>query len=133
KQVQLGFVAEEAGLVHREILEQLRQLLLALGADKEAIVAVEGLQVTLPQTAQQAVLQKMHAPLVKIHAALFIDERAEELQFGRIELHSNARCAHEFFLASLRRLIPRCLRYAVPPRSLAGRRFRQLARSARAG
>ena len=51
KEFQLRFIAEKAGLVDGEILEQLRQFLLALLADEEAIVAVEGIDAALFEAA----------------------------------------------------------------------------------
>ena len=81
EQVELSFVAEEAGFVDGKVLEQPGELVLALLADEQAIVAVEGVQAALAQAAEQAVLQEVGAAFVEMHAALLVDEGLQELEF----------------------------------------------------
>jgi hypothetical protein len=78
----LRLVPEEAGLIDREVFEQKRQFLFPLLADEQAIVAVERIQMALLQPLLQAVLQEGGAPFVEVHAALLVNERLQEFQFG---------------------------------------------------
>ena len=59
----------------------LRQFLLALLADEQAVVGVEGIDAALLQAAQQPVLQEVRAALVEVHAALLVDQGLQQLQF----------------------------------------------------
>ena len=74
KQIELRLVAEETGLVDREVFQQLGQFVLALRADEQAVIRVEGVDAAFLEPAQQPVLEKVRAPLVEVHAALLIDE-----------------------------------------------------------
>ena len=67
-------MAEEAGLVDGQILQELGQFVLALGADQHPVIGVEGVDTALLQAAQQAVLKKVRAPLVEMHAAFLVNE-----------------------------------------------------------
>ncbi len=64
KKVQLRLVAEKAGLIDGQVLDQFRQLLFPRLTDEEAIITVEGIQATLFETALQPVLEKGGAALV---------------------------------------------------------------------
>ncbi len=81
KQVQLRLVAEEAGLVDREVFEQERQFLFPVPADEQAVVAVKGIQLAFLHAPVQSVLEERSAPVVEVHAALLIHERLQQLQF----------------------------------------------------
>ena len=96
KQIQLRLVAEEAGLVDGQVLQQLGQFLLALLADQQPVVGVERIDAALLQAAQQPVLQEVRAPLVEVHAALLVDQRLQQLQFRVRQYGSRCRsgCAH---------------------------------------
>ncbi len=96
KQIQLRLVAEEAGLVDRQVLQQLGQFVLALVADQQPVVGVEGIGAAFLQAAQQPVLKKVGAALVEVHAALLVDERLQQLQFRFRQYGSRCRsgCAH---------------------------------------
>src|SRR5882762_11369178 len=82
KQVELGAVAEEAGFVDGEILQQQGQLFFALRGTQMAIVAVEGFHLAFLQTPLQPVLEERGAALVEVHAALAVNECLQQLEFG---------------------------------------------------
>src|SRR5262245_26439606 len=96
EQVQLWLIAKETGFVHREVFEQSGKFLLSLTAGEQTIVAVEAVNSAGFQTALQSVLQKMDAALVKVHPALLIDERLQQLQFCFTDSNWNSWCGHEF-------------------------------------
>src|SRR5229473_4518754 len=103
KQFQLRLVAEKAGLVDRQIFQQLGQFRLAFLADQQTVVAVERIQVAFLESALQAVLKEMGAAFVEVHAALLVDEGLQELEFSFRDLRRDRGCAHrfEFVLAPL--------------------------------
>src|SRR5262249_39082567 len=82
EQVQLWLVAEEAGLIDREVFEQGAQLLLAFVARKEVVIGIETLESRGAQTGLQPVLEEVDAPLVKVHAALLVNQGLQQFQFG---------------------------------------------------
>ena len=45
KQVELGLVAEEAGFVNGQVFQQFGQFVLALRANQQPVIAVEGIEV----------------------------------------------------------------------------------------
>ncbi len=100
KQIQLGLVAEEAGLVDGQILEQRGYLAFAVVADQQPVVAVEGVDMALAHAALHAVMQKMRAAIVEMHAALLVDEGLQKSQFGfrkrRVWGWCCAGCGHGF-------------------------------------
>ena len=96
EQIQLRLVAEEAGLVDGQVFQQLGQFVLALVADQQTVVGIEGVDAALLQAAQQAVLKKVRAAFVEVHAALLVDERLQQLQFRFRQYGSRcgSGCAH---------------------------------------
>jgi hypothetical protein len=58
KQIELRLVAEEAGFIDRQILEQADQFVFSLGADQQPVITVERVQVALPQSALQTICRK---------------------------------------------------------------------------
>src|SRR6478735_2731554 len=91
-------MAEEAGFIDREILQQLGQCFLALAADEEAVIGIEGIHTALLQPAQQPVLEVVSAAFVEVHAALLVDERLQQLQFrfGQYGGWCRPGCAHSY-------------------------------------
>jgi hypothetical protein len=81
KQIQLRLVAEKAGFIDGQVLDQLRQFFFARRADQQAIVAVERIGLALLQAPQQTILQEVRAPLVEVHAAFLINQSLQQLQF----------------------------------------------------
>src|SRR5208282_2577652 len=65
KQVQLRLIAEEAGLVDREVFEQKCQFLLPVPADEQAVVTVEGVQLAFLHAPLQSVLEERSSPVVE--------------------------------------------------------------------
>src|SRR5580704_14321540 len=115
KQIQLRLVAEKAGLVDREIFQQLGQFVFSLAADQQAIIAVERIQMALFEPALQPVLEEVGAARIEMHAALLIDERLQQLQFRFRKLHLHTRAGHEL----MSDLPPCYLDAAVPRASVA--------------
>ena len=88
KQIQLGLVAEEAGLIDSEVFEQLRKFLLPLLADQQTVVAVEGIDAGIPSGGAQAVLQEVRAAFVEVHAAFLVHEGLQQFSSASV----NAAC-----------------------------------------
>src|SRR5207244_3939289 len=122
EQIQLRLVAKETGLVDGQVLEQAGQFLLAVIADQQPVVAIEGVQLAFPQAAQQAVLQKMRAALIEMHAAFLVYERLQQPQFGIRQWWRYGGCAHVVVRLVGRRLLPSPRRIfpRVSSRSVAG-------------
>ena len=96
EQIELRANAKEAGLVDGEIFEERGEFLLAFAAGEQPVVAVERIQLAGLQAALQTVAKEMRAALVEIHAALLIDQRLQELQFGFGERNLCCECGHSF-------------------------------------
>ena len=97
EKIELRLVAEETGLIDREIFQQLCQFVLALLADEQAVIGVERVGAAFLQAAQEPVLEEVGAALVEVHAALLVDECLQQLQFRFGEYGSGCRpgCAHK--------------------------------------
>src|SRR5271155_316302 len=108
EQIKLRLVPEEAGLVHRQVLNQLGQFRLAFLADQQPVIGVEGIDAAFLQPAQQTVLKKMSAALVEVHAALLIHQRLQQPQFRVRQNRSRCRseCTHAFSRSSYPSFIP---------------------------
>src|SRR5438270_7515612 len=98
EKIELSFMAEEAGLVDGEIFQQFGEFFFALLTDQEAVIGVKGIDTAFLQPAQQAVLEEVGAAFVKVHAALLVDERLQQLQFRLGQYGSWCRpgCAHSY-------------------------------------
>ena len=77
-------------------------------ADQQAVVGIERIGVALLQPPQQAVLQKVRAAFVEVHAALLIHQRLQKLKFRFRQDRSwcRSRCAHTCFRPPRRSLTP---------------------------
>ena len=101
KEIELSLVTEEAGFVDGKVFEQLGEFALALIADEQAVIAVEGVELALLEASLQAVLQEMGAAFVEVHAALLVDEGLQEFELGFGELGVEASCAHAYGVVGL--------------------------------
>src|SRR6202035_468455 len=75
-----------------------RQFRFAVLADQQPVIGVERIGAALLQPPQQAILQKMRAARVEVHAALLIHQRLQQPQFRIRQDRSRCRskCAHSF-------------------------------------
>ena len=81
KQIELGLVAEETGLVHGKVFQQFGQFVFAFFADQQAVVGVEGVHAALFKAAVQAVLEEVGAARIEIHATFLVDQGLQQLEF----------------------------------------------------
>ena len=81
KEIELRTIAKETRFVNSEILEKQRQFSASFSAGEQAVVRIEGVELTGFQTALQAVLEEVRAAFIKKHAAFLIDEGLQEFQF----------------------------------------------------
>src|SRR5439155_6409973 len=91
QEIELRTIAKETRFVDGQILEKQRQFSASFPAGEQAVVRIEGVELTGFQTALQAVFEEVRAAFIKKHAAFLIDQRLEELQlcFGELDLGSN--------------------------------------------
>ncbi len=94
EEIKLRAIAEETGFVDGEIFEKQRKLGAAFAAGEQAVVRVERIELANLQAALQAVFEEMRAALIKKHAALLVDKRLEQLEFGFGELNLSCDRAH---------------------------------------
>ena len=94
EQVELRFVAEEAGLIDGEVFEQSTEFFLAFMARKQAIVVIERIESGGLQAAYEAVTQEMGAALIEVHAAFLIDKRLQQLQLGLSDVEIDSGSGH---------------------------------------
>src|SRR4029077_11102366 len=86
-------------------------------ADQQPVVAVEGIDPALFQSAQQAVLQEMGSTLVEMHPALLIHECLKQSKF-RVRQYGSRCCSGCAHMFSRPRLI---LKPEFPLRAIAAR------------
>src|SRR5207302_8624623 len=91
QEIKLRTIAKETRFVNSAILKKQRQFRASFPAGEQAVVRIEGVELTGFQTALQAVFEEVRAAFIKKHAAFLIDQRLEELQlcFGELDLGSN--------------------------------------------
>src|SRR5262249_2896124 len=87
-------VAEETGLVHREVFHQGAQLRFALMARQQPVIGVESIQTASLEPPLEPVLQKMRAPFVEIHAAFLVNQGLQQFVFRLTDLDWDRRCSH---------------------------------------
>src|SRR5207302_793359 len=102
KEIELRTIAKKTCFVDGQIFEKQRQFSASFPAGEQAVVRIEGVELTGFQTALQAVLEEVRAAFIKEHAAFLIDQRLEELQlcFGELDLGSNR--SHCVFVRRIR-------------------------------
>jgi hypothetical protein len=101
EEFELRLDAEEARFIHRQVFEQRNELLFAFPARQQPVVAVEGVHLARLQAALQTVAQEMSAALIEVHAALLVNERLQELQFGFGKWDLRRQCGHSSSLLLL--------------------------------
>jgi hypothetical protein len=94
KEIELRLIAEEAGFVDGQVLEQGAKFSLAFMTGQQAVIAVKSVETTGFQPPVQAVVEEVSAALVKIHAALLINQGLQQLKFGFSDLNLNTRSGH---------------------------------------